>query len=165
MTHQLTLRTDASTRTAAVAESADGRLTITLDGRAEPIVAVSLGAGAWRVDVDGTAHVLYTAGPRTDRWVWWQGEAYRAEVLTGGLPARRGARGHVHQSLTAPMPATVLKVLVAPGASVKKGDTVVLVEAMKMELPIRAPGDATVTAVNCREGDIVPPDRVLVELE
>jgi biotin carboxyl carrier protein len=34
-----------------------------------------------------------------------------------------------------------------------------------MELPIRAPGDATVKALNCREGELVQPDRTLVELE
>jgi 3-methylcrotonyl-CoA carboxylase alpha subunit len=63
------------------------------------------------------------------------------------------------------MPATVIKVLVAPGSVVKKGDTVIVLEAMKMELPIRAPGDATVTAVHCREGELVQPDTVLIELK
>jgi biotin carboxyl carrier protein len=63
------------------------------------------------------------------------------------------------------MPATVVKVLVAPGQKVRHGDTLVVLEAMKMELPIRAPGDAVVQAVNCREGELVQPDRTLVELE
>ena len=63
------------------------------------------------------------------------------------------------------MPATVLKVLARPGSVVRKGDTVLILEAMKMELPLRAAGDATVTAVNCREGELVQPDVVLVELQ
>jgi 3-methylcrotonyl-CoA carboxylase alpha subunit len=67
-------------------------------------------------------------------------------------------------AITAPMPATVLKVHVKVGEPVKKGDTVVLLEAMKMELPLRAPGDGTVAAVHCREGELVPADAVLVEL-
>jgi biotin carboxyl carrier protein len=62
------------------------------------------------------------------------------------------------------MPATVLKVLVAVGARVKKGETLVILEAMKMELPLRASVDATVTAVGCREGELVQPETVLVEL-
>ena len=62
------------------------------------------------------------------------------------------------------MPATVMKIQVKPGDAVKKGDVLVLLEAMKMELPIRAPGDATVVAICCREGDLVPADAVLVEL-
>ena len=62
------------------------------------------------------------------------------------------------------MPATVIKVLVGRGAKVRKGDTVVLLEAMKMELPVRALADGQVVAVNCREGDLVQPDHVLIEL-
>jgi 3-methylcrotonyl-CoA carboxylase alpha subunit len=63
------------------------------------------------------------------------------------------------------MPATVIKILVAPGSAVKTGDTVLLLEAMKMELPIRAPADAVIKAVHCREGDLVQPDVALVDFE
>jgi 3-methylcrotonyl-CoA carboxylase alpha subunit len=52
---------------------------------------------------------------------------------------------------------------VKPGDAVKKGDTVLLLEAMKMELPIRAPGDGVVSTVCCREGELVPADAILVE--
>jgi geranyl-CoA carboxylase alpha subunit len=58
----------------------------------------------------------------------------------------------------------VIKVLVEPGMHVKNGDTVVVLEAMKMELPIRATGDAKVTKVLCREGELVQADAVLIEL-
>jgi acetyl/propionyl-CoA carboxylase alpha subunit len=78
----------------------------------------------------------------------------------------RGGRGAgAIQSLTSPMPATVVKVLVVPGQTVKSGDTLVIVEAMKMELPVRALSDAVVKAVRCRERDIVQADQTLVELE
>jgi acetyl/propionyl-CoA carboxylase alpha subunit len=65
--------------------------------------------------------------------------------------------------LTAPMPATVIKVSVKPGDAVKKGDAIVVLEAMKMELPLRASGDGVVSAVRCREGELVQADAVLVE--
>jgi 3-methylcrotonyl-CoA carboxylase alpha subunit len=68
------------------------------------------------------------------------------------------------QALSAPMPATVVKVLARPGATVKKGDTLILLEAMKMELPLRAPADATVKAVHCAEGELVRPEQTLIEL-
>jgi biotin carboxyl carrier protein len=48
---------------------------------------------------------------------------------------------------------------------VKKGDTILVLEAMKMELPIRAPGDARVKAICCREGELVAADAILVEFE
>jgi 3-methylcrotonyl-CoA carboxylase alpha subunit len=63
------------------------------------------------------------------------------------------------------MPATVIKVQVKPGDTVKKGTIVVVLEAMKMELPIRASGDGVVAAVRCREGELVPADGTLVEFE
>jgi biotin carboxyl carrier protein len=77
---------------------------------------------------------------------------------------RRRSSAEGAQSIAAPMPATVVKLLVKAGDAVKKGDTLVILEAMKMELPLRADGDATVTAVHCREGDLVQPDAVLVEM-
>jgi biotin carboxyl carrier protein len=62
------------------------------------------------------------------------------------------------------MPAMVLKGLVEPGSSVKKGDTVIILEAMKMELPVRTSREGVVGAVHCREGELVQPDTVLVEI-
>ena len=67
--------------------------------------------------------------------------------------------------LAAPMPATVVRILVAPGDASPRGATVVLLEAMKMELPMRAPRDAIVRPSQCAEGDLVQPDVPLVDLE
>ena len=88
-------------------------------------------------------------GSSNERWAFWNGHVFRDRAQpTDGQPAP--TRTSVAQSLTAPMPATVMKLLVTPGSVVKKGDTVIVLEAMKMELPIRTPSDATVAAVHCR---------------
>ena len=63
------------------------------------------------------------------------------------------------------MPATVTAVIVEPGATVTAGDTLIRLEAMKMELAIRAPADGRITAVHCNIGDLVQPGRPLVVLE
>jgi biotin carboxyl carrier protein len=63
------------------------------------------------------------------------------------------------------MPATVIEIKVAPGDRVSRGDILILLEAMKMELPVRAPGDGLVAAVHCRPGQLVQPDTILIELE
>ena len=63
------------------------------------------------------------------------------------------------------MPGKVIKVAVSPGHDVKKGDELVVVEAMKMENAIRAPRDGRVAAVRAQVGDMVSPGLVLVELE
>jgi len=95
----------------------------------------------------------------------WSGAASRPSTSrTGAAATRRRSGAASAAALSAPMPATVLKVHVRPGDSVRKGDTVILLEAMKMELPLRAPADGTVAAVHCREGELVQADAVLVEL-
>ena len=94
----------------------------------------------------------------------WDGATVAEAARTAEPAKRRGSAGTRH-SVTAPMPATVIKVIAAPGDKVAKGDTLLVLEAMKMELPIRAPGDATVKAVCCRAGEMVAADAVLVEFE
>ena len=63
------------------------------------------------------------------------------------------------------MPGAVLKILVTPGAVVKRGMPLVILEAMKMEHPITAPRDGTVVSVNCKEGELVQPGIELVTLK
>jgi acetyl/propionyl-CoA carboxylase alpha subunit len=68
-------------------------------------------------------------------------------------------------SVAAPMPGTVIKVLVEPGATVQAREPLVVLEAMKMETPLVSPYAATVRAVHVREGDRVAGGAVLVELD
>jgi acetyl/propionyl-CoA carboxylase alpha subunit len=82
------------------------------------------------------------------------------------LAHARGASGGSEQSaLTAPMPGTVIKVLAAPGDQVEQRQTLLVLEAMKMETPVVSPYAAKVKAVNVKEGDRVAGGAVLVELE
>ena len=83
----------------------------------------------------------------------------------GGPDARESSPADHLDALAAPMPATVAAVLVRPGAVVAAGDTLVRLEAMKMELAIRAPAAGRVAAVDCRAGELVQPGRPLVTLE
>jgi 3-methylcrotonyl-CoA carboxylase alpha subunit len=94
-------------------------------------------------------------------WVFHEGAVYRFEAPAAAR--RRGA--HTHGTLAAPMPATVIRVDVAPGDTVTAGQTLLVLEAMKMELPVRAPGDGRVKAVHCTAGDLVQPDVSLIEFE
>ena len=77
-------------------------------------------------------------------------------------PAKSGATGAV--AVKAPMPGNIIKVNVKPGASVKKGDVLIVLEAMKMENDICAPADGTVASVEVSQGATVETDAVLVTL-
>lgn len=68
-------------------------------------------------------------------------------------------------ALCAPMPATVTAILVDPGSDVAAGDPLVRLEAMKMELAVRAPMAGRVRTVDCRVGELVQPGRPLVTLD
>lgn len=129
----------------------DGDHTVTIDGK--------------EVIVDGTEVQIppraYTVVDGDTRWVFLDGDVYEFEVVREG---RKRAASH-HGSLTAPMPATVVRINAEVGSAVKRGDTVLVLEAMKMELPVRSPANATVKAVTCREGDLVQPDTVLIQLD
>ena len=73
--------------------------------------------------------------------------------------------GGEQSSLTAPMPGTVIRVLVGHGDSVKPRQPLVVLEAMKMETPVVSPYEAVVRAVHVSEGDRVAGGELLVELE
>jgi biotin carboxyl carrier protein len=130
------------------------------------ITVTQIASGQYRVERDGQTAVVYVATSGDSTWAFWNGRVFvDLAVAQPSSPTRARPRTGGSLALTAPMPATVLKVLVAPGAPVKKGDTVILLEAMKMELPIRAPADAVVRAIHCREGELVQPETTLVDLE
>lgn len=66
--------------------------------------------------------------------------------------------------ILAPMGGKVIDVKVKPGDTVNEGDEVVIIEAMKMELPVVAESSGTVKEVRCTKGDAVEAEAVLVVL-
>jgi acetyl/propionyl-CoA carboxylase alpha subunit len=102
----------------------------------------------------------------------WRG-AWRLNMPApppAAVPTIDGAvREHGHagdqSTVTAPMPGTVIQVLVEAGATVTARQPLVVLEAMKMETPLTSPYDATVRAVHVVQGDRVAGGTVLVELE
>ena len=74
-------------------------------------------------------------------------------------PAQTGAAGAT--SVTAPMPGTILDVKVSVGQSVKKGDVICVLEAMKMENDIPAPQDGVIASINVQKGASVNAGDVL----
>ena len=122
-----------------------------------------IGDGAYRVEVDGQANIVYAAGTPDQWWAFWNGRVFQGPAIDERTSSSSAAHPHGPQSLTSPMPATIRTIFVTAGASVHRGDTLILLEAMKMELPLRALGDGVVSAVHCRQGDLVQADAALVE--
>lgn len=92
------------------------------------------------------------------------GTVYEVELeeLTGAAPAPAPAAASAPaaapaggETITSPMPGTILSVNVAQGAAVKKGDVLMILEAMKMENEIMSPCDGTVISLNTSKGAAV----------
>ena len=83
-------------------------------------------------------------------------------VKPAAKPAAPAAAGAT--SVTAPMPGTILDVKVSVGQSVKKGDVICVLEAMKMENDIPAPADGVVASINVQKGASVAANDILASL-
>jgi 3-methylcrotonyl-CoA carboxylase alpha subunit len=133
---------------------------------------VSVGGETFRFSlVAETPGVFVLKGSRTVRFhvareggtahLFWEGVAYElTEEREGTRPARRHDTG----ALEAPMPGRVAAVRAEPGQRVKKGEELLVVEAMKMENALRAPRDGVVRAVHVTVGEMVAPGRPLLEI-
>lgn len=122
-----------------------------------------LGNGRYRV-ADGTrSRVAYAVAAHDGCWVFLDGDVHFVAAARAG--ASRARSGDDETALAAPMPATVVLVNVTPGQAVSRGDVLVVLEAMKMELPITAPRAGRVKTLACREGELVQPGVPLLELE
>ena len=127
-------------------------------------LAARLGAnGRIELEWEGRRLRAHVARVGQRRYVSLGGDAWTLQPPDPRLAARSGA-GAGGGSLTAAMPGRVLDVLVAPGDAVQKGDTLVLLEAMKMELRIQAPADGVVSRVLCAAGQVVERGQTLVEM-
>jgi acetyl-CoA/propionyl-CoA carboxylase, biotin carboxylase, biotin carboxyl carrier protein len=123
----------------------------------EHTIAAGEHAGHWIVDgAEGIA-----ARDGSEIWVKWRGETYVLD--TAGQ--ERSVDALAGTDITAPMPGVVLALHARAGQRVKRGDLVCVVEAMKMELRVEAPGDGTVTKVLCAQGDQVKRGQRLAEFE
>jgi 3-methylcrotonyl-CoA carboxylase alpha subunit len=80
------------------------------------------------------------------------------------LDAEQGVAG-ASRSVVTPMPCKIAQVLVQPGAKVKKGTPLVILEAMKMEHVLRAPEDAVVARVNFSVGAMAEEGKTVVVFE
>jgi 3-methylcrotonyl-CoA carboxylase alpha subunit len=149
------------------AERSGGALKLRLDGRQAVVEVISEQEGQIRAIVDGQAVSAGLAFDGLDALVSLGGESYRLSKppppdVDGTGPGGADAPG---ASLTAPMPGTVVKVLVGEGDEVEEGQVLLVLEAMKMEQPVAAPHAGRIASLPYGEGTLVPGGAVLAEIE
>ena len=126
---------------------------LTIGGKRHAVsVARAGGPNELAVTVDGQTHRV-TVDPAAP------GEAADRPAVDPGAPGQ-GAAGEIR----APLPGVVLSVAARPGETARAGETLLVLEAMKMENPILADSDCAVEAVHVTKGDKVEAAQLLMEV-
>jgi biotin carboxyl carrier protein len=112
---------------------------------------------------DGSVRRVRLVGSRNGdkRQLWIDGRVVSAERVR----RRGGGRATTDGSLASTIPAVVSQILVEPGDAVEPGDKLILLESMKMVIPIQAPHAGRVGRILCAPGDSVPAGVPLLEIE
>ena len=122
--------------------------------------APASGPAAYTLNVDGKSHDLSVDGDR----VTVNGRTYQVSLSEGGAAPTAAPAASGGSEVTAQMPGRVLKIVAQQGTRVEAGDTVLVLEAMKMEVQISAPESGTVQAIEVAVGDQVANGQVLARV-
>lgn len=113
--------------------------------------------------IDGQRVTAYVSSDGVKRWVTVNGQTF---MLTKSSEAKRRGGGQDQASeLAAPMPGQVRGVNVGEGETVTKGQTLLVLEAMKMEIRIQAPFDGVVSSILVKVGQTVEREQILVKMD
>jgi propionyl-CoA carboxylase alpha chain len=137
-----------------------------LDGEHVEVDLVSPQPGEGWLRIAGRVHPFFVTRRQDVLYVWVDGRTYQFTIVERGprratdesATSRRG-------ELTAPMPGTILKVMVAEGDRFKAHQALIVMESMKMEMTISAPHPGRVRRLACEAGQLVDMGTVLATLD
>lgn len=121
-----------------------------------------------KVSIEIEGQLKEVSFERVGKTIWWHVEGETFSWTGEDRPQRKGNAQAVSQSpgvAVAPMPGKVVKIAVALGQAVDEGETLVVLEAMKMEYTLKADIDGVVKEVSCQEGNQVTLGQVLAVVE
>ena len=161
------------TRTVSIERRSEGKYRVLLDGTPHDLDAARVGVYGLSMLLDGEAgvsrDVQVAPGPAPAELLVTVAGRTVAATVNGRRTRRAGAEAavgaHGEQSVVAPMPGRVVRVLVAPGDEVGVRQGVVVVEAMKMENELRSPKAGRIKEINVVPGTSVEAGRVLLVVE
>ena len=135
----------------------------TIGNQTVEVEIIRVNEGKLELLLDGERVTAYVSSDGAKRWVTINGQTV---VLTKSSSAKRRGAGQDHASeLAAPMPGQVRGVNVSEGEAVTRGQTLLVLEAMKMEIRIQAPFDGVVLSIPVKVGQTVEREQILVKLD
>jgi biotin carboxyl carrier protein len=153
---------NGDTYTVSLERQTDGSYRAVIGERTYTFQARPARDGGWLIVLDGQQVVAYVAAQGDARHVNVDGQTF-----TLAVPDRRTRRGGAaggSGDLTAQMPGQVRDLLVSEGDAVERGQTLLILEAMKMEIRVSAPRDGVVQRVHVAKGDVVERGQILLEI-
>ena len=157
------MKTTFSTQTIEINPSNDGYLALHQDKAIFlKILRTDPENGKMDLLLDGKRVIAHVSSDGAKRWVTINGQTW---MLTKTSGAKQGIRHDHAGGLTAPMPGQIRSVSVSVGDVVKKGQTLLTMEAMKMEIRIQALMDGKVKSVFVAQGQTVEREQILIEVE
>jgi len=149
------------TRTVEIATAAPGRYVVTVDGVPLEVTVEPVDADRMRLVTDQGETIAELSVSGTRRFVRLGAMDFVLDRESASRSRGRAQTG----GLESPMPGVVTRVMAAPGDTVRKGQPLLAIEAMKMEHLIRAPADGRVRAIRARAGEMVNGGVPLVEMD
>lgn len=122
-------------------------------------------AKGWHLRLPDGQVTAYAARHKDKRFAHVHGASYEFRVPDLRKVRKYGTGGTQDNALMAQMPGQVTNVLAAAGDVVKRGQTLLVLEAMKMEIRVAAPVDGKVTRISVQKGDVVERGQLVVEVE
>jgi biotin carboxyl carrier protein len=133
-----------------------------LGGRTCEVEVLRAENGRLDLLIDNKRLTAFVSSEGGQRWVTVNGETF---ILTKSSGIKRRGPEHEHASeLSAPMPGQVRIVNVYAGDSITKGQTLLVLEAMKMEIRIQAPKSGKIKTVLVKQGQTVEREQILIEM-
>ncbi len=136
---------------------------VEIHGRLHELEVLDAQPGVLSLRFEDRPLLLYWASDGERKWISLDGCTYQ---LGRPVPRRMRSAGDAEhgQQILSPMPAQVRAVYIQPGERVEKGRTLLLLEAMKMEIQIKAPQDGSVRRLAVVNGQTVEKEQLLIEM-
>ncbi len=159
------LKIEEETKPVEVEILDDGNLHAVIDENKFDIDYSLISANQIHLTVNGTGINAYMAEGPEGKTVIINGMPYLVQDADATGKRKKSGVGSEPTEVTPATPSVVISVLVKNGDVVKKGQGVIVLSAMKMEITLNAPFNGTVTGINAAEGDNVAPGQILVDIE
>ena len=166
MEFPLLINKEQKTLTVAPLPSGEG-MTARIDGREYRLRWLPINDNEWLLDVDGRPIRACLAVRGGETWISIEGETCLVEEVGADdrRPRRRGGPDDQTRQVTPPMPSAVIRILAAEGDLVNKGQSLIVLSAMKMEMTLTAPYRGMVKKIHVAVGAQVMPGEILLEIE